>query len=352
MLDVAEFGARPAALETLAGRGNDLWRYAEALPLPARPAVSLGEGLTPLIPAPGLEHGWLKLDFVSPTLSFKDRGAVMLAALARSLGVRRAIADSSGNAGTALAGYLARAGVACEVFVPADTSEGKLAQMRAHGATVRLVEHTRADAARSAMHAAGEDGTFYASHVFHPYFLHGTKTYGYEVWEQLGGRAPAALVLPAGNGTLVLGCALAFSELQAAGAIARRPAIIGVQARACAPLVEAFTRGDAVPAPVVPGPTVAEGIAIADPPRGAQILAAVRATGGVMVSVEEPDVLQARDELARAGLFVEPTAAVCWAALRDPQVADLTEATGAQSSDSGDIVVPLCGAGLKVPAAH
>ena len=169
--------------------------------------------LRPLVPVPGLPNVRLKLDFLMPTLSFKDRGAVLLATLARRLGVERAVVDSSGNAGTAAAAYLARAGVPCEVFVPEATSPGKLAQMRAHGATVRVVSGTRADTAAAAMSAADTPGTFYASHVYHPYFLHGVKTYAYEIWEQSGRVLPDTVVVPVGNGTLVLGCYLAFREL-------------------------------------------------------------------------------------------------------------------------------------------
>jgi threonine synthase len=304
--------------------------------------VSLGEGFTPLVRAPGAPGVWLKLDFLMPTLSFKDRGAVLVAELARRLGVPAAVADSSGNAGTALAAYLARAGIRCEVFVPAATSPAKLDQMRAHGAEVRLVPGGRANAARAAQEVA-DGGVFYASHVYQPYFLHGTKTYGYEVWEQLGGRVPDAVVVPVGNGTLLLGCHLAFEELRTQGRTDRTPRIIGVQAAACAPLAAAMAVGHADPVPVTAGSTKAEGIAIADPARGAQVLAAVRASGGDIVTVTDSEVADARADLAAAGLFVEPTSAVCWAVARRASSGRAVPGW----PDGGEVVVPLCGAGLK-----
>ena len=215
---------------------------------------------------------------------------MLLAALARRLGVPRMVADSSGNAGTAVAAYAARAGIACEVYVPAATSAGKVAQLRAYGATVRQIPGSREDTADAAADAADQPGTFYASHVYHPFFLQGMKTYAFELWEQLGGRLPATLVLPVGNGTLVLGAYLGCRDLLDQGLIGRMPQIVAVQAAGCAPLARAFRDGQAVPAEIAGEPTIAEGIAIARPARGAQILAAVRDSGGAIVTVTDDQV--------------------------------------------------------------
>ncbi|MCW0214866.1 MAG: threonine synthase [Pseudonocardia sp.] len=352
VLDVADF--RPVLrTDALAGRPSSLWRYQDVLPVAADPGVTLGEGMSPLVPSRALDHVRLKLDLLMPTLSFKDRGAVVLATLAARLGVRAAMVDSSGNAGTAAAAYLARAGVPCEVLVPASTSPAKLAQMRAHGATVTLVPGSRADTSAAAVARAGEPGVLYASHVFHPYFLHGVKTYGYEIWEQSGGRLPDTVVVPVGNGTMVLGCHLAFHELVAAGLAERVPRLVAVQAAPCSPLERAMADGATAPSPVPGGPTIAEGIAITAPPRGAQVLAAVRGSGGTIVSVTDGQTAAARAELAAEGLFVEPTSAVCWAAVR--AAADGTHdtrptwAAAAPLLTAGSVVVPLCGAGLKSP---
>lgn len=342
VLDLTGFTPVVPSLSALAGRPPTLWRYAGALPVAEPADLSLGEGMTPLVTAPGLPDVLLKVDYLMPTGSFKDRGAVVLISLARKLKVPRMIADSSGNAGTAIAAYAARAGIPCEVYVPAATSPGKVAQLRAYGAAVRQVPGSREDTASAAMEAAGQPGTFYASHVYHPFFLHGTKTYVLELWEQLGGRLPGVLVLPVGNGTLVLGAYLALRELLGQGLISKLPRIAAVQAAGCAPLASAFSRGLAAPDEIDGKETIAEGIAIARPARGAQVLAAVRATGGTIVTVTDDQVHAAHAGLARSGLYVEPTAAACWAAIQAGLI-DIGQAPG----DIPRAVAPLCGSGLK-----
>ncbi|MCX2929594.1 pyridoxal-phosphate dependent enzyme [Mycobacterium sp. CVI_P3] len=341
--EVAELAWRCPCGGLLDVGGN--WRPAadEVLPIPVDGSISLGEGHTPMVSSRTLPARF-KLEFLSPTLSFKDRGAVVLASLAAHLGVSRAVVDSSGNAGTAAAAYFARAGIDCEVVVPASTSPEKLAQIRAHGAALTLVPGSRADAASAAMQIAERPGVFYASHVYHPYFVHGVKTYGYEIWQQSGGRLPSAVLVPVGNGTLLLGCYLAFSELVAAGRADRMPALLAVQAAGCAPLAAAW-HGEHFTA----GSTLAEGIAITAPPRAPQILAAVQASGGTIVAVDDEAVTAGRRALAGGeGLFVEPTAAVCYAA-----AASAASRSGAgwqlvrERLAVGDVVIPLCGAGLK-----
>ncbi len=333
-----DFTPTPAPLKSLAGRVNSLWRYAECLPLSA-PTVSLGEGRTPLVP---LKNGVsAKLDFLLPTLSFKDRGAVLLTELALRLRPRRVIADSSGNAGTAVAAYCARAQLPCTVYVPEGTSPKKLEQIGAHGARLEVVPGDREAAGRAARAAADEEGTFYASHVFNPYFLHGTKTYVHELWEDLGGRLPDVLFVPVGNGTLLLGAALAVAELHTAGLIDRRPALYAVQSAAVAPLAQAWNEGADDLVDVTPrAPTLAEGIAIPRPPRARQILRAVRESGGTFLTVTEDQIQHAQRDLASRGLYVESTGVACWAAVRD----------GVPGSRTA--VVPLCGAGLKTGLAR
>ncbi|WHM41242.1 pyridoxal-phosphate dependent enzyme [Streptomyces sp. BPTC-684] len=334
-----DFAAGAVDLKSLAGRVGSLWRYAEALPLDGPPPVTLGEGRTPLVPLTDTVSA--KLDFLMPTLSFKDRGAVVLAELARRLAPERVVADSSGNAGTSFAAYLARAGLPCTVYVPEATSPKKVEQIGAHGARVERVPGDREATARAARAAADTPGTFYASHVFNPYFLHGTKTYVYELWEDLGGRLPGAIVVPVGNGTLLLGAALATAELYAHGLIPERPALIAVQAEAVSPLATAFRAGADDPADAEAADTLAEGIAIPRPPRGRQILRAVRESGGTFLTVTEDQIRAAQRDLAGRGLFVESTGVACWAAV-----------TASPSALVGrDAVVPLCGAGLKTGLA-
>lgn len=333
-----DFEAAAVPLGSLGGRVNSLWRYAEALPLRGPAAVTLGEGRTPLVPLTDTVSA--KLDFLMPTLSFKDRGAVMLAELARRLTPCRVIADSSGNAGTAVAAYCARAGLPCTVYVPASTSAKKTEQIRAHGAHLELVPGDREATAAAARIAADAPGTFYASHVFNPYFLHGTKTYVYELWEDLGGRLPEVIVVPVGNGTLLLGASLAIAELHSLGLITERPALHAVQAEAVSPLATAFRAGaDDLADETATAPTLAEGIAIPRPPRARQILAAVRDSGGTFLTVPEDRIRAAQLDLAARGLFVEPTGVACWAAM------------AAEPLRGHRAVVPLCGAGAKTGPA-
>ena len=189
-----------------------LWRYSSSLPCSGE-RVTLGEGLTPLVPVrPGL---WCKLDYVMPTGSFKDRGATVLMSVAAGLGVERVVADSSGNAGRSVAAYAARAGMAAEVYVPESTSPVRVAAVEGLGARVVVVAGDRAAAGEAARSAAEETGAWYASHVYRPEFAHGVKTLAFELHEQLDGP-PGTVVVPAGNGSLVLGLWLGFRE-------ARRP---------------------------------------------------------------------------------------------------------------------------------
>jgi threonine synthase len=314
----------------------------------------MGEGDTALVEAgdelPGV---WLKLEFVSPTLSFKDRGAAVLIASAVARGATEVIADSSGNAGSAIAAYATRAGLNCTVFVPAATSAGKQRQIRAYGATLELVPGDRTAATGAAIAAVSRTGAMYASHIYDPLFLQGTKTFAFECWEQLG-RAPDAVIVPVGNGTLLLGVARGFRELRSAGLIERPPRLIALQSERCDPLARAWTRGERAPVVVECDATVAEGIAIPRPPRGAQILAAVLESGGCVVSVPEAAIEPAQRDLARRGLLVEPTAALVWAgallARRHSGVGVVSEAGFSDAVGrlaEGTVVVPLCGSGLK-----
>jgi threonine synthase len=280
-----------------------------------------------MTPVVGLGPGVMaKLDFCNPTLSFKDRGAAPLVAGLAASGATRLVADSSGNAGTAVAAYAARAGLPVEVFVPGGTSPAKTAAMTAHGALVRVVDGDRSAAGEAAAARVDATGAAYASHVYQPLFVLGVKTLVLELWEQLGPAFCDTLVVPAGNGTLVLGARLAVADLVSLGLIERGPRIVAVQAERCAPLAGRSPTGT----------TAAEGIAIPAPPRRSEVVAAVAESGGAVVTVSEEAILAARHDLAGRGLWVEPTAAAGWAAWRDGT-------TGPATST----VVVLCGAGLK-----
>ncbi|MSS71699.1 MAG: pyridoxal-phosphate dependent enzyme [Candidatus Latescibacteria bacterium] len=316
-------------------RPPTLWRYREAMAVLGEP-VSFGEGMTPLVQVQDTRAGvFYKLDYLFPSGSFKDRGATAMITHLRSIGIRQVVEDSSGNAGAAVAAYCARAGIACDIYAPAHASPGKLAQIAACGATLHPIRGTREDVAAAAMEAAG--ASYYASHSWNPFFFQGTKTVAFEVCEQLGWRAPDALVLPAGNGTLLLGAHLGFSDLRAGGVIDRLPRLVAAQAEACAPVCEAFRQGLELPVKVQKRETLAEGIAVAEPVRGGQMLRAVRETGGEMLTVSEEETMRALRRAWRAGVYIEPTSAVALAA---------TE-RWLDGNPGGTVVVVLTGSGLK-----
>ncbi|KJE90991.1 pyridoxal-phosphate dependent enzyme, partial [Capsaspora owczarzaki ATCC 30864] len=354
-------GADKSALfpiELIRQRPANLWRYREAIPImDASDAtiVSLGEGMTPLVldkaastplPTPtddDGEHGtarpkhYYKLDHLMPTGSYKDRGASVLVSKLNELGVKAVVEDSSGNAGSAIAAYAARAGqMECTILCPASTSVGKLAQIQMYRAHLQLVNGTRADTTTAVFGAAAN--TVYASHNWNPFFMEGGKTVAFEIVEQLGWQAPSHVVCPVGFGSIFLALHLGFSELLAAGVIATMPRLHGVQSTSCAPLLTSIqlangnngdTSGTTEPsvaqfsdAPaiasescrVVPldaaAPTLAEGITATNPMRGKDILRVVAATRGSLVSVTDAQIEAGLQALGAQGLFVEPTSAV------------------------------------------
>jgi len=296
----------------------------------------LGEGWTPLVASDwGGQSIYLKAEHLNPTGSFKDRGAAVLVTALKAAGVQEVVEDSSGNAGAALAAYTARAGVRATIYVPAIASPAKQAQIAVYGARVVPVPGPRSEATR-AVREAVQQGAVYASHVYSPFYVQGTKTIAFELWEQLGGRAPDSVVAPVGHGSLLLGLYRGFRELLSVGLIERMPRLFGVQAQACAPLACAWERGLADVEPVEEGETIAEGVAIAVPPWGRAILAAVGDSGGLVLALQDEETLAAQVKLARQGFYVEPTSALAAAALEHLQ------------GHLGDVpVVVLTGNGLK-----
>jgi threonine synthase len=275
----------------------------------------MGEGFTPLEEMELNGHRvFLKIDYLFPTGSYKDRGATVLVSKLRELGIQKVIEDSSGNAGSAIAAYCAKAGIECEIYVPESTSSGKLVQIRAYGATLKKVAGSREKTAEVAMEAASK--IYYASHCWNPFFLHGTKTFAFEIWEQIGWKTPDALVLPVGHGTLLLGAYLGFKELKEAGKVERIPRLVGIQSTACDPLYQAFKKGWRETLPIEKKETMAEGIAIANPVRGRQILEAIKETNGEILTVTEKEIVVALKEMSRKGHFIEPTSAATIAGLK------------------------------------
>lgn len=336
-------GQAPLLLTERAGIGPDeidrsvrgLWRYRAALPRLAGAPITLGEGQTPLVPlrlAAG--EALAKCEWFAPSGSFKDRGASVMLSLLRAQGVGAVLEDSSGNGGAAVATYAAAGGMRARILVPESTSPAKTVQARAAGAEIVLVPGTRQDCADAALREAAH--TFYASHNWHPFFLEGTKTLAYELWEDLGFRSPDHVIVPCGAGSNVLGCAIGFAELVRAGQIGRLPRLWAAQPANCAPIARAALGLPAVAAL----PTIAEGTAIAQPIRLREVVAALRDSGGGAVLLKETAIAAATLDLARRGFYVEPTcaqAAAAFSALR---------ADGRIGAGETAVVV-LTGTGLK-----
>jgi threonine synthase len=329
-------GLTPQQIDTAT---RSLWRYRAAFPFPIDNPITLGEGTTPLIP--GMVAGvqvLLKCEWFNPTSSFKDRGASVMLSLLRAQGIGHVLEDSSGNGGAAISAYAAAGGMAATIMAPASTSPAKTVQMRAHGATVELIPGTRQDTADAAV--ARSASIFYASHNWHPFFLHGTKTLAYELWEDLGFRAPDNVITPCGAGSNVLGCEIGFSELFRNGQIDNLPRIFAAQPANCAPIAAAFMAGSDEAVPTVISPTMAEGTAIAQPVRMREVLGALRETRGGAVTLTEAEIAKATLDLARIGIYVEPTSAQAAAAF-----AKLLE-TGTITPEQTTVLV-MTGSGLK-----
>jgi threonine synthase len=321
--------------DRIIGQDLSLFRYGNFLPLTGEERVSLGEGMTPLIPyhADGKEEVLLKLESLSPTGSFKDRGAAVLITRAKELGIGQVVEDSSGNAGSAIAAYSARAGISARIFVPEGTSEGKLSLIKKFGAELTITPGGRDEAAKAALIEAKK--TYYASHYYNPYFFQGTKTFAYELWEQLN-PLPAAVIIPLGNGTLYLGAYIGFSELLSAGLIERMPELFSVQSAVCAPLYKKL-KGE------IPESNdsrrLAQGIMIENPVRLPEIVEALNRSGGEVVVVSNYEIEKAQRELFSKGIAAEPTAAVPLAGYF------LLNKMGLLPR--GRIVIPITGSGLK-----
>lgn len=318
------------------------------VPLPLHSAdalTSLGEGNTPSVALPaigemlGLRRLYAKLEFMSPTGSFKDRGTAVMMSVAREQGVPEIVEDSSGNAGASVSAYAARLGIKAHIFAPASAPVAKLQQIGVYGAQTHAISGPREAATDATVAYRAERGLVYASHNLSPYFIEGTKTFAYEVARQLADGLPRHVVMPVGNGSLFIGAWKGFRELLEAGHISEMPRLHCIQARAIMPLVAA-RRGEEW-TPDASARTVAGGIASAAPPRKQQVLDVLEATGGVALAVTDVEILRWQRLLAeKEGIYGEPTSAAAFAGLA--QMVQLGEIDSADT-----VLVPITGSGLK-----
>ena len=289
-----------------------IWKYASSFGLPASyPTTYLGEGNTPLVPVniQGKEF-WAKLENLNPSGSFKDRATAVLTSVLRGRRFMNVVEDSSGNAGGSLALYSSAFGVHCQIFIPSGTSGPKRRQIEVCGAEVVQVDGPRENAHIAALEAVSRQGLPYASHAAQPFGLAGIATIAFEIWETLG-EMPGTVFCPIGHGSLFAGVLMGFDALVRAGMVASRPRLVGVQPEACAPVVSAWHEQ---PFEGSLGSSLAEGTMVENPARKAEILAYLKRDADRLVSVTESEIAAAHRSLIQAGLYVEPTSAMAFAA--------------------------------------
>ena len=313
------------AKSSLRGRGANLWRYRELLPVQDDAnVVSLGEGFTPLLEAKVLAHDlglrrvWIKDEAQNPTGSFKDRGLCLAVSRAKELGVKKLAIPSAGNAGGSLSAYAARAGIEAHVFMPKDTPAANQIEARQYGARLTLVDGLINDCGRIIAERKAAEGWFDVSTLKEPYRVEGKKTMGYEIAEQLNWKLPDVIIYPTGGGTGLIGMWKAFAEMEDMGWIEQdRPRMVSVQASGCAPIVRAFDEGKETAEPWQNAKTVASGLRVPQAVADFLMLRALRESNGAALSVADDEMLAEIPRVGRAeGIFFCPEGAACVAALR------------------------------------
>ena len=314
--------ARSIRKEAVAPRPPTMWLYLELLPVDDPTAVvSLGEGLTPLVPISdlgsrlGLPHMWVKDDGLNPTGTFKARGAACGVTRCRELEIRSVALPTAGNAGGAWACYGAAAGMKVLVAMPSDAPVANRSECLLHGAGLALVNGLIDDAGRVVAERVRKEGWFDVSTLKEPYRVEGKKTLGFELAEQFGWEPPDVVVYPAGGGIGLIGIWRAFQQLGEIGWLQRdMPRLVVTQAEGCAPLVRAFEGGREASDAWANPQTLAPGLRVPNPLGDFLVLRAVRETGGTAVGVSDEEILWAMAELGRVGVAACPEGAATLAA--------------------------------------
>jgi threonine synthase len=322
--DLAAVGAH-LTKDSLAGRENSLWRYRELLPIrDAASIVTLGETVTPLLPAPrlaaslGVRELLVKDESRLPTGSFKARGMALAISKANELGIRRVAAPTAGNAGGAMAAYAARAGMEAYVFMPEDTPAINAKECWLAGAKTFYVNGLINDCGRIVGEGKAHKGWFDLSTLKEPYRLEGKKTMGLELAEQLDWELPDVILYPTGGGTGLIGMWKAFSELASLGWLtsSRKPRLISCQSDGCAPIARAFDRGERFAVKFEHAATIASGVRVPVAVGDFMILDAVRDSGGLALAVPEERIAPwMRKAISLEGLSLCPETALCLGAL-------------------------------------
>ncbi len=334
--------------------GQGIEKYKEALPIESD-FVTLQEGDTPLCEASGLANRYdlndlfLKYEGTNPTGSFKDRGSAVAITRALEYGYRSVTLASTGNMAASVAAYSSKARVTSRIFVPEATPEGKTSQVRAYGGELIRVEGDFQECLYKAKKEA-RMGSYLAETGLNPYYLEGEKTIGYELVKQIkeyykDKKIPDTIITPMGTGGLLSSIYWSLQEQEKLGLIDKIPRLIGVQAKACSPIVDAFNEGHRRPKPpTTRGETIADSIHVKVPINGGTAVEAMEETNGFAVQVDDEHMIKSIFEMGREGIFAEPASALPLAALKkifDPEEDDLN----LDKDDS--IALIVTGNGLK-----
>jgi threonine synthase len=326
--------------ESLAGRTPTMWRYAEVLP--GSEPVTLGEGLTPMLPSRTTPNVFIKDEGLNPTASFKARGMSTAVTMAKAYGLKKLAAPSAGNAASALAAYAAAAGIEAHIFMPKDVPVANRVECQSYGAHVTLVDGLISDCARMVGERKEKEGWFDVSTLKEPYRVEGKKTMGYEVAEQLGWKLPRGIIYPTGGGVGLLGMWKSFEEMETLGWIGpERPKMVCVQSDGCAPIVKAWDEGKAVAETWLNAATSAAGLRVPKAYGDYLILDILKKSGGTAVTATDLEIMQAVGQWARTeGVFAAPEGAAALVAYQK------LRASGFFSSDD-QVVLFNTGSGLK-----
>lgn len=321
-LEVMEYPSAERFSDLLREERN-IWRYEKLLPI--KRGITLGEGLTPVVERKVENRSvFFKLEYISPTGSFKDRGAVMSVSRAKAIGARTIVEDSSGNAGLAYSAYASAASIKARIYVPSDAPIGKRALMRACNAEV-IECKTREEASERAISEL-KDNEIYVGHTWDPFFLEGMKTEVFEIFES--GINPESVIVPTSSGSHLLGVYKGFEDLIQMGFLSNLPEFYVVQSGGITPIYDKIYgrwmggRGD-----------LADGLRVANPPRIEQVVEIIKKNGDVLV-VDNDEIVSAMKELYQMGLLVEPTSAAAYA--------------GFKKVRAKNSLIPLTGTGIKI----
>ena len=304
-----------ASRETVRNGPSTMWRYSAVLP-DAEP-VTLGEGMTPMLPSRKYQNLLIKDEGLNPTGSFKARGMSAALTMARHYGLKKLAAPSAGNAGGALAAYAAVAGIEAFVFMPKDVPLANRLEVEASGAHLTLVDGLISDCGRMVAERKDQEGWFDVSTLKEPFRVEGKKTMGYEVAEQMGWSLPNAILYPTGGGVGLIGMWKAFEEMEALGWIeaGKRPKMISIQASGCAPIIKALHEGNTASEMWPDAHTLAAGLRVPKAYGDFIILDIIRKSGGTAVAVSDDAIMQGVKELAATeGIFACPEGGAALAA--------------------------------------